>query len=85
METAAGSRNGQNTGLFASTAEMARGDRTGWLPREDSNLQMSNSNPVSDGKTWKSGLKSGNDSPLVGFKWGDRTCRGAGMDPVGAG
>ena len=33
-----------------------KGD-TGWLPQKDSNSQMSNSNPVSDAKTRKSGRK----------------------------
>ena len=43
------------------------GDGTGWLPQKDSNSQMSNSNPVSDAKTRKSGRKSGNGPRLVGF------------------
>jgi hypothetical protein len=52
---------------FFKGIDTARGDRTGWLPQKDSNSQMSNANPVSDAKIWKSGGKAGNESHLVGF------------------
>ena len=50
---------------FSNRQKSRLGDRTGWLPQKDSNSQMSNSNPVSDAKTWKSGRKLGNGFRLV--------------------